>query len=250
MPSSTVSIVALLGALVTRALGHGFVTNYVVDGVEEQGFLLDYYWGKQDGKPIPPIAAWYAENLDIGFVAPDAYQTDDINCHKNAAPGELTTPVSAGDTVQFIWGPDEWPHPYGPIIDYIAACDGDCSTADKTKLKWVKIQAKGIDYDTQVWASGDLIANNNTWTTTIPASIAPGNYVLRHEIIALHGGFELNGAQSYPQCFNIQIKGSGTAKPEGTLGTELYKNTDPGILFSPYATVTDYPMPGPTLFSG
>ncbi|KAI1082166.1 glycoside hydrolase family 61 protein [Whalleya microplaca] len=250
MPVYIASVAVLLGALATTALGHGYVTDYVADGVEEQGFLLDYYYARKNGQSFPQIAAWYAENLDSGFVAPDASQTDDIICHKNAEPGELTTTVSAGGTVKFQWGPKEWPHPYGPIIDYLAACDGDCSTVDKTKLKWVKIQAKGVDYDTQLWASGELVANGNTWTTTIPKSIAPGNYVLRHEIIALHGGGSLNGAQSYPQCFNIEITGSGTAKPEGTLGTELYKNTDPGIHFNPYVTVTDYPMPGPELFSG
>lgn len=32
----------------------------------------------------------------------------------------------------------------------------------------------------------DLIAANNSWTVTIPATVAPGNHVLRHEIIAPH----------------------------------------------------------------
>ncbi|KAL7627624.1 hypothetical protein AAE478_001817 [Parahypoxylon ruwenzoriense] len=253
MPVSITSIVTLLGAFVTTTLGHGFVTGYVADGVQQQGFLLDYYYAKKNGMPYPKIAAWYAENLDSGFVAPDAYQTADINCHKNSAPGELTTTVPAGSQVVFQWGTSSggaWPHPYGPIINYIAACNGDCSKVDKTTLKWVKIEASGIDYNTQEWASAKLIANNNTWTTTIPKSIAPGNYVLRHEIIALHGGNSLNGAQNYPQCFNIKITGSGTAKPSGTLGTALYKNADPGIHFNPYTTIKEYPMPGPELFSG
>ncbi|OTA63805.1 lytic polysaccharide monooxygenase [Hypoxylon sp. EC38] len=222
MPVSTASLLTLLGAFVTTTLGHGYVTGYVADGVQQPGFLLQYYYDKKNGLSVPKLAAWYAENLDSGFVAPDAYQTSDIN---------------------------SWPHPYGPIIDYLAPCDGDCAKADKTKLKWVKIQASGIDANQQ-WASAKLIANNNTWTTTIPKSIAPGNYVLRHEIIALHGASSLNGAQNYPQCFNIQITGSGTAKPSGTLGTALYKNTDPGIHFNPYTTITNYPMPGPTLFTG
>ncbi|KAI5925474.1 glycoside hydrolase family 61 protein [Camillea tinctor] len=252
MPATIVSTVALIICLVTTVLGHGYVTSYVADGKQEQGFLLDYYYNKKNGMPYPDIAAWYAENLDSGFVAPDAYQTPDINCHKSSEPGKLTTTVPAGSTVKFQWGPEgkEWPHPYGPIIDYIAACNGDCSTVDKTKLEWVKIQAVGVDYDTQVWASGKLIENHNTWETKIPASIAPGDYVLRHEIIALHGGGSLNGAQNYPQCFNIKITGSGTAKPAGTLGTSLYKNTDPGIYFNPYVTIKEYPMPGPELFSG
>ncbi|KAI2619968.1 glycoside hydrolase family 61 protein [Hypoxylon sp. NC1633] len=251
---SVASVVTLLGALVTTTLAHGFVSSFVANGAQQQGFLLQYYYDKKNGMKVPDIAAWYAENLDIGFVSPDAYGTADINCHKNSAPGVLTTPVAAGSSVKFQWTSSSsggaWPHPYGPIIDYIASCDGDCSKVDKTKLKWVKIQADGIDYSTQQWASAKMIANNNSWTTKIPASIAPGNYVLRHEIIALHGGWSLNGAQNYPQCINIQITGSGTAKPMGTLGTALYKNTDAGIYFNPYVTITNYPMPGPELFTG
>lgn len=44
------------------------------------------------------------------------------------------------------------------------------------------------------------IANNLTATVAIPSDIAPGNYVIRHEIIALHSAGQENGAQSYPQC--------------------------------------------------
>ncbi|KAK7995265.1 Endoglucanase-7 [Apiospora arundinis] len=248
------SSVSLLGALATTmAAGHGLVTDFWINGQHQQGFLLDYYYAKKNGGTYPDIAAWYAENLDIGFVAPTEYNTAAINCHKNASPGKLTKTVPAGGEMKFYWeaaNKQPWPHSQGPVLSYIAACNGDCSKADPTRLQWVKIDAKGIDYTTQRWASEDLIANNNTWTSKIPASIAPGNYVFRHEIIALHAAGSLNGAQNYPQCFNIQITGSGNAKPSGTLGTALYKADHPGILFNPYRTITDYPMPGPTLFKG
>ena len=78
----------------------------------------------------------------------------------------------------------------------------------------------------------------------IPKSIAPGNYVLRHEIIALHAAGQLNGAQSYPFCFSRAISSSGTAQPDGVLGTELYKNTDPGIKFDLFGKFTTYQIPG------
>jgi hypothetical protein len=85
---------------------------------------------------------------------------------------------------------------------------------------------------------------------TIPSSIAPGNYVLRHEIIALHSAGQANGAQSYPQCFNLVISGSGSASPSGVVGTSLYTPTDEGILYDIYSGNTEYPIPGPALFSG
>lgn len=65
----------------------------------------------------------------------------------------------------------------------------------------------------------------------------------------MHGSLKVGGAQNYPQCFNIAIIGSGTAKPEGVLATELYKPTDAGIFFNPYVKkITNYTIPGPALF--
>jgi lytic cellulose monooxygenase (C1-hydroxylating) len=98
-----------------------------------------------------------------------------------------------------------------------------------------------------------MIANNNTWTVKIPSDITPGNYVLRHETIALHQAQTVGGAQNYPQCINLQISGSGTANPDGVLGTQLYKPSDAGIVFNLYTTYSDtaaYTVPGPTLYSG
>ncbi|KAI1258632.1 glycoside hydrolase family 61 protein [Xylariaceae sp. FL1019] len=247
-------VVATALGFVALALGHGNVQSFNTDGKSNQGFLLDYYYQKVNTGAFPDIAAWYAEDLDSGFVAPNAYGTVDINCHKNAAPGVLTASVTAGGSIEFDWGTSNgalWPHPYGPIITYVAACNGECSKVDKATLQWVKIEASGIDYSTQVWASQVLINNGNKWTTKVPASLKAGNYVFRHEIIALHGASSANGAQNYPQCFNIAVTGSGTKSlPAGTLGTALYKSNDPGILMNPYTTITNYAMPGPALWTG
>ena len=48
-----------------------------------------------------------------------------------------------------------------------------------------KIDEKGLisgDLPTGDWAQGQLIADNSSWTVTIPASLAPGEYMLRHEV--------------------------------------------------------------------
>ena len=98
-----------------------------------------------------------------------------------------------------------------------------------------------------------MIANNNTWSVAIPSNIKAGNYVLRHETIALHQAQGVGGAQLYPQCVNLKITGGGSDTPDGVLGTELYKSNDPGILFNIYQTFAStaaYTVPGPTLYSG
>ncbi|KAL2207015.1 glycoside hydrolase, partial [Sarocladium strictum] len=238
---------ALIGAFATTALAHGTVTSFTTDGTENGGFLLEYYYQGINGGTVPDIAAWHAENLDNGFVGPEEYGSSNINCHKKAAPGPITASVAAGGTVDFKW--TEWPEShFGPVFTYVAKCDGDCSDADVETLKWVKIDEAGIDIESQKWAATELIENNNTWTTTVPSTLAAGNYVFRHEIIAMHDAGRVGGAQNYPQCFNIEVTGSGTDNPEGVLGTALYTEDHSGINFNPYTTIESYEIPGPELY--
>ncbi|KAL6912474.1 hypothetical protein FSST1_010234 [Fusarium sambucinum] len=241
MSFKTVATVA--SAFATAVLAHGTVTGIKVDGVYQPGYSLDSYYAVKNGGEAPVIAAWSAENLDNGFVAPDAFGTSDIACHIKSAPGKTSASVKAGGSVEFQWS--AWPESHmGPVLTYVAKCAGKCTEADPATLKWVKIDAAGLD---GTWAAADLIKNNNTWTTTVPETLAAGSYVFRHEIIALHGAGSKNGAQNYPQCFNIDITGSGTDSPEGTLTTELYSDSEPGILFDPYKG-SAYEIPGPAMY--
>ena len=88
------------------------------------------------------------------------------------------------------------------------------------------------------------MSNNNSWVVTIPKDIAPGNYVLRHEIIALHAAGQANGAQNYPFCYSLAISSTGTANPDGVPATSFYSATDPGIKFDLFTKFTEYTIPG------
>ncbi|KAL5453086.1 hypothetical protein PMIN06_005647 [Paraphaeosphaeria minitans] len=239
------SILLKLVALAATAAAHGTVTGIVADGTYTKGFDLQYYYMIQNGQTPPATPGWYAENLDNGFVAPDAYTTADIICHKNSKPASSSASVKAGGKVDFEWS--DWPASHvGPMITYVAKCAADCADADKTALKWVKIDEAGFTDD---WASNKMIANNNTWSVTVPSTLSAGNYVFRHETIALHSAGSEGGAQNYPQCLNIKITGGGSDNPEGTLGTALYTPTDAGILYNVYgASNTGYKIPGPALY--
>lgn len=92
--------------------------------------------------------------------------------------------------------------------------------------------------------------NNDQWSVRIPDNIAPGNYVLRHEILALHGASSPNGAQSYPQCINLEITGSGSSSPAGTAGTSLLSANDPGVLYNVWQAASSYPVPGGPIVAG
>lgn len=106
-----------------------------------------------------------------------------------------------------------------------------------------------MDQATDVWGATQLTNNNNSWLVRIPTDIAPGNYVLRHEIIALHASGQPNGAQNYPSCFSLAISSEGTENPDGILATEMYKADDPGILFDLFGKRDGYTIPGVRLLS-
>ncbi|KGO72747.1 Glycoside hydrolase, family 61 [Penicillium italicum] len=242
-------IAALLVSSAALVAGHGFVSGAIVDGTYYGGFIVNTYNYMPE---VPPNIGWTEKATDLGYIDGSGYSSPDIICHKEATPGALSAEVKAGDDVELQW--TVWPESHhGPVITYMANCNGDCSKVDKTTLKFFKIAEAGLINDSNVpgkWASDELIANNNSATVTIPGSIAAGNYVLRHEIIALHSAGEVNGAQNYPQCLNLKVTGGGSAAPDGVLGTELYKATDPGIKINIYTALDSYEIPGPALYTG
>lgn len=46
------------------------------------------------------------------------------------------------------------------------------------------------------------------------------------------------------------MTGTGTVQPSGVLGTELYQETDAGILYNIYTATEDYTIPGPAEYTG
>ncbi|KAF4873166.1 Polysaccharide monooxygenase Cel61a [Colletotrichum siamense] len=245
----TSRIVAALASVASVA-AHGHVTNIVINGVSYRNYIptQDPYTNNP-----PLVAGWSADQKDNGFVDPSAYNTPDIICHKQAASGKGRITVAAGDTIQLQW--TEWPDSHkGPVMDFLANCNGPCNAIDKTALRFFKIDGAGLidpPQQTNKWAASALIANGNAWLVRIPSNIAPGHYVLRHDIIALHSAGQQNGAQSYPQCINLEITGEGTYNPPGVLGTALYGANDPGIYYNIYRdNLNDYVIPGPAIISG
>ena len=79
-----------------------------------------------------------------------------------------------------------------------------------------------------------------THSFQIPSDIKPGTYVLRTELVALHGNTQsmqptpVSGPEFYIHCFNIDVTGSGIATPEGVIFPGAYKPDDKGLTFAPY----------------
>jgi hypothetical protein len=200
-------------------------------------------------QPPPVLIAWATDYNDNGFVDGTEYTNPDIICHKAAKPAQITAPVKAGGKVTFQWTP--WPTSHhGPVITYMAPCNGNCSTVDKTTLEFFKVDQGGLLNDNPppgTWETDVLISQNNSYTITVPTGLKPGGYVIRHEIIALHTAQQKDGAQNYPQCISVTVSGSGSELPSGTLGTALYHDTDPGLEIDIYESISSYTIPGPAM---
>ncbi|KAL3461720.1 glycosyl hydrolase family 61-domain-containing protein [Aspergillus heterothallicus] len=222
-------------ALAATAAAHGYVSSINAGGQEYSGFIVttDPY-----ATSPPDRIAWSTSATDTGYVhgVPGA----NVTCHNLAKPGKLSAPVAAGDTVTVTW--NQWPGEHkGPVLNYLAACNGDCAEADPASLKFFKISEAG--FENGVWATEILNQNGNKWDIAIPADLKAGGYVLRHEIIALHGAYQL-----YPQCVNLDVTGGGDSAPEGVPGAELYSGTETGLLTNIWQEVSNYKAPGPMLY--
>lgn len=106
-------------------------------------------------------------------------------CNSNPGAPALIAPVRAGAKVNFWWNPWYASH-LGPLLSYMAPYEGSAESIDFNKLSFFKISEKGLAGDNTTWAVAEMMANGNVSSTTIPHDIAPGTYILRHELIALH----------------------------------------------------------------
>lgn len=163
-----------------------------------------------------------------------------IACNK---PGTITNPqltatVSAGSQVTAYW--KTWPHDLGPMIVYMANCGGECTNASPASLNWFKIDEAGLLSGTQrrgYWGSKKMQESNFSWTSTLPSSLPNGNYMIRHETIALH---QSNQPQFYPECAQLKITGGGSGNPGPTVRFPGgYSPSDPNININLYANGAD-----------
>jgi len=240
------SLIALVfGAAITGVSAHGGVLSYANAG--------NWYWGWQPyNSPTGQTSIqrpWSSYNPIQGATSAT------IGCNDDGTPGALqqTASWAAGSQVTAYWN-QIWPHNTGPVLTYLANCNGNCTSVNTNSLKWFKIDEAGLISGTVYngsWAAGKMIADNSSWTTTIPSTVPSGNYIIRFETIALHS----MPAQFYPECAQVTITGGGSLAPTSAELVSLpgaYSDTDPGINIDIYSneaqTETTYVIPGPPLY--
>ncbi|KAJ2502235.1 hypothetical protein GGH96_001307 [Coemansia sp. RSA 1972] len=214
------------------------MTNLSIDGAK-----------LAEGKCI--VKPWSNENYPELDATKDTMRCRSASTALNE--GEFCT-VAAGSTMSVHMhesGPDDIAisdSHRGPVLAYMALAESN-GVGDV----WFKIFEDGYDSSSKVWAVETFIKNNGKIDLVIPADIAPGDYLVRSEIIALHEGDRVYGAdkdagaQYYPSCARITVTGTGTAKPQTYAIPGIYDKNDPGIVYNLWGD-KPYVIPGPPVY--
>ncbi|KAI0453512.1 carbohydrate-binding module family 1 protein [Xylaria acuta] len=190
----------------------------------------------------------------------------DIACNAGTSPvaGKCSVAAGATVTVEMHQQPKDrscaneaigGDH-HGPVQVYMASV-ANAASADGSSASWFKIFADtwaknsaGTDGDSDHWGTKDMNACCGRMNVKIPADLAPGDYLMRAEALALHSAASAGQAQFYMSCYQLTVTGSGSAKPSGVKLPGAYAASDPGILVNIHAPMTTYVAPGPTVYSG
>jgi len=243
------SVISTLGLLAAGVSAHGAVTSYIIDGKTYPGYqgfspansknVIQRQW--PDYNPITSCTA------------------AKLRCNGGTSATE-SAPVQPGSKVSAVW--QQWTHAQGPVLVWMYKCPGAFSSCDGSGSGWFKIDEGGFKGDGKTvfldterpsgWDIAQLVGGNKQWTSTIPQGLAPGNYLIRHELIALH---QANAPQFYPECAQIVVGGSGTAQPDASYKAAIpgyCKDSDSNIRvpINSRTIPQTYVVPGPPVYKG
>jgi hypothetical protein len=241
----------ILGPILLAAgvAAHGAVTSYNIAGKD--------YPGYQGFSPSnsPNVIQWQWPDYNPTLTATDSK----VRCNGGRS-ASLSATAAPGDTVTATW--QQWTHSQGPVMVWMYKCSGDFSSCDGSGAGWFKIDEGGfhgdgvkvfLDSETPSgWDIAKLVGGNKSWSSKIPAGLAAGNYLVRHELIALH---QANSPQWYAECAQLVVTGSGTAQPDSSYKTSIpgyAGNNDANIRFNinDHSRAQTYTMPGPAVYKG
>ncbi|TFK21798.1 glycoside hydrolase [Coprinopsis marcescibilis] len=246
-------VVGLLGECLS-VLGHGFVREITLGSSVHPGYhpFVDSWWTPPPQRIVRKVPG-ISPIEDLTLI--------DVQCNGNTAANYFTEPaplvgqVSAGETVKLEWLNYAGDNHKGPLLTYLARAP---SNADITRWNpgtdavWFKVKHDGKDEEGK-WAAPEMFStHNSTYEFRIPANLIPGQYLIRHEWIALHFAESYPGVQLYPACVQIEVTGNGTAFPSSFVSFPgAYTQETPGMIFDVWNDGgVPYPLPGPDVWTG
>jgi len=224
---------------------HGYFSSVTIDGVvHDEGDCMRPH--PEDDYDFPISALTRTNGLS----------TNDMTCGwlpRAAVSANRKCGVNLGSTVTFqfhyemgLGSSDTYfidPSHHGPCLVYMAKSETGSGAV------WFKIFEDGYNTSSKTWCVDRMRTNGGKFSVRIPTDITPGNYLIRSELIALHEGDQLYGAQPYVHCAEITVAGSGTSNPTNLVSIPgVYTPTDAGIYFDIYDGFKTYPIPGPPIY--
>ncbi|KAJ7162373.1 glycoside hydrolase, partial [Mycena filopes] len=240
----TALLAASILLMATSATAHGWVSALTANAETPHRGPKPL---EQEPQAPPSAIRQITNNLPVKDLT-----STDLICGRGAAtrPASQVAVVPAGADLRVQWETltetGDWFHDKGPMMFYMASCEGSCAEFDATKARWFKIAEQGLDGEGK-WAQAKL-DDGSPSKVTLPANLAPGNYLLRTEIIALHTAQSVGGAEFYPSCAQLRVTGSGKGAPrddELVRFPGAYRKEESGILIDVYDMKTTYEFPGP-----
>ncbi|KAK2051675.1 family 61 glycosyl hydrolase [Colletotrichum caudatum] len=238
---------AILG-LVASVSGHTIFQKLSVNGVDQ---------GALKGVRAPSSNSPIQNVNDGGFACNNNIQYKDSNII--SVPAGAKVGAWWGHVIGGAQGSNDPDHPIaashkGPILVYLAKVDNAASTGT-SGLRWFKVAEVGLSGST--WAVDTLISNGGWHYFNLPSCVAPGDYLMRVEIIALHGASVQGEAQFYMGCAQIRVAGSGNNAGSNLVSFPgAYSASHAGILVSIYDSSGKptnggraYSIPGPAVMT-
>jgi lytic cellulose monooxygenase (C1-hydroxylating) len=174
-----------LSALTSLAAGHAYVWGIHINGKD---------MGRGDAN------GGYIRKVNNNDPVKDV-KSADMTCNRNHGPASRSLDVKGGDKIVVEWahnnrGDDIIASSHkGPVQVYVAS-----ATSSGKGPVWVKVASDG--FSGGQWATDRLRANKGRHTFTMP-HVNPGSYLIRPEIVALHEGSKVGGAQLYMVCVHF-----------------------------------------------
>ncbi|KAJ6529908.1 glycosyl hydrolase family 61-domain-containing protein [Mycena vulgaris] len=241
---------------VSAVLAHGFVDKITIDG--------QVFPGTNPFTPTPPTDSIVWPQTGGNGPITDVNNAQ-MTCGRITGSAQISATVAAGAKVEVSWNGAGFPWPagdtglgplnhHGPVMNYLAKCNGKCSEQATENLNFVKIQERARIAAGPIpgfWGSDEMAKAGSVSTFNLPQGLAAGEYILRHEILALHDA-QNSDPQFYPICANLIVTGDGSAPlPAGVPIPGPSYATSPFLkvnLFDGSLEGQDYVAPGPPVF--